>query len=117
MRGLTGVAVTVLVPASSSVDAFGSPVPGPPDEVAVENVLVDSPSGSDVESTTREFGVSCDLTLHFPKTCLMSLRGCSVALPAPWSGTFEVMGDPQPYDPRLTPGAHDRPVRVRRVAG
>lgn len=117
MRGLRGVEVTVLAPASSSTDPFGAPVPGVMERTEVANVLVCSPTAEEIEQTTRQFGSSCDLTLHFPKTHHESLRGCSVALPEPWDATFEVLGDPMPYDPALTPGAHDRPVHVRRVVG
>lgn len=116
-RGLRGVGVTVLSPTAQSTDPFGAPVAGTPSRTEVGNVMVDRPSDKDVEQTTRQFGASCDLVLHFPKSCHMALRGCGVELPAPWSGTFEVLGDPQPYDPALTPGAHDRPVHVRRVVG
>lgn len=115
--GLRGVSVMVLRPTQGSTDPFGAPVEGEPAREEVDNVIVDRPSDSDVESTTRQFGVSCDLTLHFPKAYHAGLRGCSVALPAPWSGAFEVLGDPMPYDPELTPGAHDRPVHVRRSVG
>lgn len=115
--GFRGVGVTVLSPTSSSTDPFGAPILGVLARTEVDNVLVDRPSDSDIEQTTRQFGVSCDLTLHFPKSCHMSLRGCSVALPVPWDATYEVLGDPEPYDPALTPGEHDRPVHVRRVVG
>jgi len=123
--GLKGIAVTVLLPTDAETgvtgetayDPFGAPVPGVPGEVAVANVLVDRPTDQELEQTTRQYGAACDLTLHFPKAFHGSLRGCSVVLPAPWSDTFKVLGDPLPYDPRLTPGAHNRPVHVRRVVG
>lgn len=115
--GLQGVDVTVLSPIAGVPDPFGMPTPDGEPRTRVSNVLVDRPTDADVEETTRQYGASCDLVLHFPKACHMALRGCSVELPAPWSATFEVLGDPQPYDPALTPGAHDRPVHVRRVVG
>ena len=122
---LRGVAVTVNVPTYQETgvtgevayDPFNAPIAGSPVPVTVENVLVDRPSDSDIEQTTRQYGAQCDFTLHFPKAYHASLRGCSVVLPAPWSCTCEVLGDPMPYDPALTPGAHDRPVNVRRVVG
>ena len=122
---LSGVTVTVNVPTYQETgvkgevvhDPFGAPVAGTPQTVTVHNVLVDRPSDEDVEQTTRQYGAQCDFTLHFPKACHMALRGCSVTLPEPWSCTCEVLGDPSPYDPALTPGAHDRPVHVRRVVG
>ena len=114
---LKGVGVTVLSPTSASFDPFGAPVAGVSTRTEVGNVLVDNPTDEEIEQSTRQFGVSCDLLLHFPKTCHMALRGCSVSLPEPWDATFEVLGDPMPYDPKLTPGAHDRKVHVRRVVG
>lgn len=114
---LKGVDVIVKRPMQAPTDPFGAPVPGTSPGEPVGNVIVDSPSDADIESTTRQYGASCDLVLHFPKSFTGSLRGCSVELPAPWSDKFEVMGDPMPYDPSLTPGAHNRPVHVRRVVG
>ncbi len=114
---LRGIAVTVLKPMRSSADPFGAPAAGTPAPMTVDNVMVDSPTVEELDLSTRQFGVRCDLKLHFPKACHDSLRGCSVVLPAPWSGTFEVIGDPMPYDPELTPGEHDREVLVRRVEG
>lgn len=115
--GLKGISVTVITSTSTSTDPFGAPIEGQPTEETVDNVLVDSPTSEDLEQSTRQFGTTCDLVLHFPKAHHGSLRGCKVALPAPWSDTFEVIGDPMPYDPRLTPGAHDRKVPIRRVVG
>ena len=121
---LSGVAVTVLSPSASTsttttgeYDPFGAWIAGVMSETTVANVLVDNPTSEDIEQSTRQHGVSCDLLLHFPKKYHGSLRGCMVALPEPWSATYEVLGDPQPYDPELTPGEHDRKVQVRRVAG
>ena len=115
--GLKGISVTVITPTSTSTDPFGALIEAEPTEETVDNVLVDKPKTDDLEQSTRQFGTICDLVLHFPKTRHGSLRGSKVVLPAPWSETFEVIGDPMPYDPRLTPGAHNRKVLVRRVAG
>lgn len=115
--GLKGLTVTVLHPVPASTDPFGAPVPGTPAPEDVADVLVDNPTSTDIESTVRQYGVSCDLTLHFPKDYTGSLRGCSVELPAPWSDEFEVMGDPMPYDPALVPTSYGMPVHVRRVSG
>lgn len=114
---LDGRTVTVLHPVPASTDPFGAPIAGTPTREEVSDVLVDSPSSDDIDSTVRQFGASCDLTLHFPKDYAGSLRGCSVELPAPWSDEFEVMGDPMPYDPELVPTSYGMPVHVRRVVG
>lgn len=115
---LKGVTVTVSTPThGSQTDPFGAPIAGAPSTEAVDDVIVDNPSDSDIEQTTRQYGVQCDFVLHFPKAHHGSLRGCSVTLPAPWSCTCEVLGDPMPYDPKLTPGRHNRRVHARRVVG
>lgn len=85
-------------------------------EVAtVGNVLVGNPSVEESEQAARRYGAECGLTLHFPKSFEGSLLGLSVCLPAPWGGVYDVLGDPLPYDPRLTPGEHNRPVLVTRA--
>lgn len=114
---LKGVQVAVLRPTFGESDPFGAPVQGEPERIDVGNVLVDSPSGEDLESSVRQFGTACDLKLHFPKGFRGDLRGCSVEIPAPWSGVYEVLGDPKPFDPSLTPGEHGMAVSVRRVSG
>lgn len=114
---LRGVQVAVLRPTPGEPDPFGAHVPGEPERIEVGNVLVDSPSGDDLESSVRQYGTACDLTLHFPKGFHSDLRGCSVEIPAPWEGVYEIMGDPKPLDPSLTPGEHCMPVHVRRVVG
>lgn len=112
-----GITVTVLVPTEDSTDPFGAPVAGKPDQVEVTNVLVSSPSTEAIEQTTRQFGAACELTLNFPKTFTDPLRGCSVELPAPWEGVYEVLGEPMPLMPGLCPDERNRDVHVRRAVG
>lgn len=110
------VIVTVLRPtAATERDALGNPVPGEPTSETVR-VLVGPPSTSSMEAS-RPNGATVALTLHFPKSYKASLRGCRVELPAPWTGTYRVIGDPVPYEARLTPGRYNRPVDVERADG
>ena len=112
-----GRTVTVLRPVDGLADPFGAPTVAGLSREDVHGVLVSQPSTEAVEQTTRQYGAACELTLNFPKSYTAPLRGCSVELPAPWSATFEVIGEPQPLIPELTPDGRNRDVHVRRVIG
>lgn len=112
------VEVTIIRPTTSKVrDALGYPVPGKPSEETAR-VLVGPPSTDNMEAG-RPNGATVALTLHFPKSYTASLRGCEVKLPdsSPWVGTYRVIGDPMPYESRLTPPPYNRPVEVERADG
>lgn len=81
-------------------------------------VLVAPGSTNDL-SESRPEGVRVDLTLHFTKewTDPQSLRGAKVSLPAPWAGTFSVVGIPEAYVPSLAPGSLYLPVEVQAYDG
>lgn len=112
-----GRTVTVLRPVPGAVDPFGAPTVASVSREDVENVLVSQPSTDAIEQTTRQYGAACELTLNFPKTYTEPLRGCSIEMPAPWSGVFEVIGEPIPLQPDLCPDERNRDVHVRRVDG
>lgn len=118
MSGLheAGVTVEVLRPTSGTVDVLGNAVPGEPESVEVENVLV-APGATEGLDETRPDGVTVALTLHFPKTYTDSLRGCQVRLSGVYDGLYEVVGDPKPYEDSVTPGPWDRPVEVSATDG
>jgi len=92
---IRGITATVLRPNQTGTDRLNNPVYGEPTREVVENVLVDSPNPQDMEAA-REMGTTLVLTLRFPKTYGASLRGCSIELPAPYSDTYRVVGDPKP---------------------
>lgn len=81
-------------------------------------VLVAPGSTNDL-SASRPEGVRVDLTLHFTRswTDPQSLRGARVELPAPWAGTFRVVGVPEAYVPSLVPGDLYLPVEVQSYDG
>ena len=81
-------------------------------------VLVAPGSTTDLPAE-RADGVRVDLTLHFNKTWTdaAGLRDAKVTLPAPWEGTYRVVGVPEPYDARLVPGELWLPVEVVRWDG
>ena len=114
---IRGAQVTVSTPTVLTVDnveqrdAFGNPVPGTPTTETVDDVLIVPGGTSDLEAA-RPNGVSVSYTLHFPKTYTGSLEGCSVTLPAPYGGTYAVIGDPQPFMDANTPTRWNRAVEI-----
>ena len=92
---IRGVDVTVLRPNPTGRDRLNNVTYGEPVREPVRNVLIDSPNPQDMEAA-RQDGVTLALTLRFPKGYSASLRGCSVELPAPYGGTYRVVGDPKP---------------------
>ena len=114
---IKGVTVTVYSPVGTTgTDRFGEPIYGTPSATEVGNVLV-SPGATENLEASRPDGVKVAYTLHFPKSFTASLRGCSVALPAPWAGTYRVIGDPKPYIDANTPTKWHMPVEVEAVYG
>lgn len=113
---ISGVDVGVSSPVNGEPDRLGNPtvIYGTP--VTVENVLVAPSTTNDMEAARPE-GVTVAYTLHFPKTFTESLEGCLVTLPAPWGGTYRVVGDPMPYIDVDTPTPWDRQVDVEAAHG
>ena len=113
---ISGTTVTVLRPTITGTDRFNAPTYGTPTEETVANVLVAPGATADLEASRPE-GVTVAYTLHFPKTYTASLEGCSVVLPAPWTGTYRVIGDPRPYMDANTPTPWHLPVEVEAAHG
>lgn len=113
---LRGVEVSVLRPNQVGTDRLNNPVYGEPTREVVGNVLV-APSTTEDMEAARMQGVTLALTLHFPKSYAASLRGCEVELPAPWSDTYRVVGDPMPYMAENCPTQWNRPVNVEVAHG
>ena len=112
---IRGVDVTVMRPYVESTDRFNNPVYGMTGE-SVDNVLV-SPGGTQDLEASRPEGVSVDYTLHFPKGYEQPLEGCDITLPAPWSCTCHVIGNPTPYIDANTPTQWHMPVEVEVAHG
>lgn len=113
---IRGVAVTVnRKVATATPDRFNNVVYGVTGE-QVDNVLV-APGSTSLLDASRPEGVSVAYTLHFPKTYTDSLEGCEIVLPAPWAGSYWVIGDPRQYIDVDTPTDWDRPVEVAAAHG
>ena len=112
---IKGVTVTVATPSSTSTDRLGNPVITYTNST-VDNVLVVPGQTSDLDAS-RPAGVQVAYTLHFPKSFDGSLEGCEVTLPAPWEGTYRVIGAPGPYMDENTPTSWHMPVEVEYAHG
>lgn len=112
---IKGVTVAVRRPTTSGTDRFGNPVITWTTET-VDDVLVSPGATADLEASRPE-GVTVAYSLHFPKTFTSSLEGCEVTLPAPWSGTYRVIGAPGQYMDKNTPTRWHMPVEVEVAHG
>ena len=112
---IKGVSVTVKRPSSTANDRFGNAVITYTEET-VDNVLVSPGTTMDMEAARPE-GVTVAYTLHFPKTFTGDLQGCLIVLPAPWAGTYRVVGAPGAYIDANTPTPWHMPVEVERADG
>ena len=101
--------------AQATKDRFGNAV-YTSSKTEVSDVLV-SPGATSEMDASRPEGVEVAYTLHFPKTFTGSLEGCDIVLPAPWAGTYRVIGDPKPYIDANTPTRWHIPCEVEAAHG
>lgn len=111
---ITGQTVTVQSQATTGVDELNNPVTAWQDEATVHDVLVAPASTDDLTGSIRPQGDEVVLVAHFPRTYTASLRGRRVVVDGT---TYDVVGDPRPYQPANTPGRWDRPVHLKEVTG
>lgn len=112
---ISGTTVTVRTPTYGAADRFGNPAKTWT-TATVDNVLVSPGATVDLEAARPE-GVTVAYTLHFPKTFTASLEGCEIILPAPWTGTYSVVGSPTPYMDANCPTPWHMPVEVSAAHG
>lgn len=112
---IQGASIVVNRPYQAGTDRFNNVVYGMTG-ADVDDVLI-APGSTELLDASRPEGVSVAYTLHFPKTYTDSLEGCTVELPAPWTGEYRVIGDPQPYMDENTPTRWNRPVEVEAAHG
>lgn len=112
---ISGATVDVYTEAASGTDRFGNVV-YTSTKTTVDNVLIVPGATADLEASRPE-GVQVAYTLHFPKSFSDSLEGASVELPAPWAGTYRVIGSPTPYIDANTPTPWHMPVEVEVAHG
>ena len=112
---MQGTSIIVKSPVSGAKDRFGN-VTHTYTETTVTDVLV-APGATESLEASRPEGAQVAYTLHFPKTFSSSLEGCEVVLPAPWAGTYRVIGNPSPYMDANTPTRWHMPVEVEKAYG
>ena len=110
---IRGTSVTVTKRTVASRDDMGEPVFSTT-TTTVDNVLWHEASTDEMDESNRMFGVTCDLSLDFPKTFTDSLEGCLVTV---GGDDYRVLGDPKGYMPENTPTPWNRPVKVARADG
>lgn len=89
------ISVTLTRYELGEADRFGNPAMVAQTAETVDGVIVDSPTTEDLEAA-RPYGAAVSFVLHWPIDYANSLKHAEVTLPAPWSGTYRVIGDPKP---------------------
>ena len=112
---IIGASIVVNRPYQAGTDRFNNVVYGQTGET-VDDVLI-SPGSTELLDASRPEGVSVAYTLHFPKTYTESLEGCTVELPAPWTGEYRVIGDPRAYMDANCPTRWNRPCEIEAAHG
>ena len=110
---IRGTSVTVTSRTLKSRDDMGEPV-FETTTTTVENVLWHEASTDEMDESNRMFGVTCDLSLDFPKSFTDSLEGSTVEV----GGTaYRVLGDPKGYMAENTPTPWNRRAMAVRADG
>ena len=113
---MKGVTVTLKKKTQTGVDGFGQPTYSTTD-VEVSDVLVGEPSTSDIENALTMYGKRVVYTLAIPKGDTNDWYKAEVALPAPWSATFNVIGDATMGIEENIPLRWNKKVHLERIEG
>ena len=97
----------------ASRDDMGEPVYDTT-TTTVGNVLWHESTTNDMDESTRMFGVTCDLSLDFPKDYADSLEGCIATVNGK---DYRILGDPQGYMPENCPTPWNRHALAVRADG
>ena len=88
---ITGQTVTLLTISQDGTDVFNQPI-YKDTPVTVTDVLIGEPSSTDIENNLTIYGVKTAYTLAIPKGDTNVWEGGKVILPAPFGGTYKVIG-------------------------
>ena len=110
---IRGTDVQVVRRTQTATDEMGEPIFATTVET-VHNVLWHPATTDEIDETVRMYGVSCEISLDFPKDYGQPLEGCSVRVDG---REFRVLGDPLPYMAANTPTPWHRTVRAARADG
>jgi len=110
---IRGTDVTLTTRTVASRDEMGEPV-FDVTTTTVGNVLWHEASTEDIDESNRMFGVTCDLSLDFPKAYTDSLEGAVVEV---GGKAYRILGDPAGYMPENTPTPWNRRALAVRADG
>lgn len=113
---MRGVTVTLKEKTQTGSDNLGQPVYKTTD-VSINDVLVGKPESNDVENVLTLYGKRIAYTLAIPKGDTHVWYKSQVTLPAPWSNTFNVIGDATETIEANTPTRWNRIVYLERIDG
>lgn len=113
---MKGVTVTLKKKTQTGTDPFGQPIYTTKD-VEVKDVLVGEPSSSDIENALTLYGKRVAYTLGIPKGDENEWYKAQVVLPAPWSATFNVIGDFTAGIEENVPTRWNKKVHLERIDG
>lgn len=113
---MKGVTVTLKKKTQTGVDGFGQPTYSTTD-VEVSDVLIGEPSTSDIENALTMYGKRVAYTLAIPKGDTNDWYKAEVTLPAPWSATFNVIGDATMGIEENIPLRWNKKVHLERIEG
>lgn len=89
---MKGIEITLISKTADGLDAFNQPV-YKDTKVTIADVLVGEPSTTDIENNLTAYGKRTAYTLAIPKGDTNVWEGAEVELPAPFDGTYRVIGD------------------------
>lgn len=113
---MKGVTVTLKSKTKTGVDDFGQPIYSETN-VDVPNVLIGQPDTEDIQNALTVYGKLISYTLAIPKGDTNNWYKCQVVLPAPWSETFNVVGDAIMGIEENIPLRWNKKVHIERVDG
>lgn len=113
---MKGVTVTLKTKTQTGVDDFGQPIYSETN-IDVPNVLIGQPSTEDIQNALTVYGKLISYTLAIPKGDNNNWYKCQVVLPAPWSETFNVIGDAIMGIEENIPLRWNKKVHIERVSG
>lgn len=113
MRGIT---VTLTKKTQTGTDPFGQPIFTTTTE-NVSDVLVGEPSTDDITNTMTMYGKKVAYTLAIPKGDTHTWEDTTVALPAPFEGTYHTIGFATAGIEENIPLRWNKKVHLERIEG
>lgn len=93
MKGIKGIAITLIVKEQVGVDDTDRPIYETSEEI-IDDVLVGEPSTEDITNELNLSGKKLAYTLAIPKGDTHSWIDTEVILPAPFEGRYRTIGYP-----------------------